>query len=571
MLAQDEPRDMLAAIRRLLLIGSPPLWTVVALGATLLLSATLSVLPPLFIGRMIDALQHRAFSEVLRQLGWYALVTAGFGAIQVIDGFSSTVLQGTLGRNLRVGLISKLSRVRFDALSQLTPGEISNRATGDVSALSTQLQYSLFPTLLSLCTLAATIAAMAKLDPRLAGIAIAFALLTLVPMRLSAPRMAALHKSQSEANDELYGELQEDATLQGLAILRNTQATAKRLARFANVNARIFRLDVAQSVLSEGTGLVSTLVSMLGPAAVMALGAYLAVKGQITPGTIVTILIYQSRMTGSFSTLSSLQLTFATISVVVRRLLDVFDLPEEQSGNRPFLPGDLAVRNLCMTRDGRTVLDNVTLTVDRGQHIAIVGPSGAGKSTLATLIVRLYDPDVGSITVGGIDLSDISLESLRTWVAVVPQDPLIFDDTFLGNVTLMHSDVNDDDLARVMALCRLEGVVARLPVGMRTRLGQRGFRLSGGERQRICLARAVLQDPQVLILDEALSGVDIETERDILAALRSQFEGRTLIAITHRLGSIAGFDRIFVLQRGRIVAEGTYDELRMHSLFVGAT
>lgn len=562
---------MLAAIRRLLVIGRPPFWTLIALGATLLLSATLSVLPPLFIGRVIDALQHRAFSEVLRQLGWYALVTAGFGAIQVIDGFSSTVLQETLGRNLRVGLITKLSRVRFDALSQLTPGEISNRATGDVSGLSTQLQYSLFPTLLSLCTLAATIAAMVRLDPRLAGVAIVFALLTIVPMRLSAARMAALHKSQSEAGDELYGELQEDSTLQGLAILRNAQATAKRLARFSNINAKIFQLGVAQSILSEGTGLASTIVSMLGPAAVMALGAYLAVKGEITTGTIVTILIYQSRMSGSFSALSSLQITFATIAVVVRRLLDVVDLPEEQSGNRPFALGALSIRSLSMTRDRRTVLDKVTLTVENGEHAAIVGPSGAGKSTLASLIVRLYDPDSGSIAVGGTDLTDISLESLRTSVAVVPQDPMIFDDTFLENVILMRSEVSDDELARVIALCSLEGVVARLPVGMKTRLGQRGFRLSGGERQRICLARAVLQNPQILVLDEALSGVDIETEREILSALRSRFEGRTLIAITHRLGSIAGFDRIFVLQRGQIVAEGVYEDLRMRSAFVGAT
>jgi ATP-binding cassette, subfamily B, bacterial len=562
---------MLASLQRLFSIGRPPLWGLLGLATTMLLSAALSVLPPLFIGRIIDALQHREFSEMLRQLAWYAFVTALFGAIQLIDGYSSTVLRETLGRNLRIGLISKLGCVRFNALSKLTPGEIINRATGDVDVLLSQLQYSLFPTLMSLCTLAATIAAVVRLDPLLALVAIAFAFLTLLPARVSAPRLAALHRSQAQATDELYGELQDGATLQGLAILRNAYANSRRIKRFSDVTAKIFELGVRQSVLGEGTALASTLVNMVGPAAIMALGAYLAIKGQITPGTIVTILIYQSRMSGPFTALSSLQVTLATIGVGVRRLFDVLDLPEERSGNRPFAAGALAIQSVSMTRDERTVLDKVTLTVNLGQHVAIIGPSGAGKSTLASLIVRLYDPDSGYLSVGGVDLPDIELGSLRAAVVIVPQDPLVFDASFFENITAMSPGENTDELSAVIALCQLDGVVARLPEGMRTRLGQRGFRLSGGERQRICLARALLQGPQLLILDEALSGVDIEMERQILANLRRQLEGRTFIAITHRIRSLGDFDRIFVLQRGQVTAEGTLEELRTHSAFVGAS
>jgi ABC-type multidrug transport system fused ATPase/permease subunit len=178
---------------------------------------------------------------------------------------------------------------------------------------------------------------------------------------------------------------------------------------------------------------------------------------------------------------------------------------------------------------------------------------------------RLYDPDGGSIAIGGVDLRAFSLDSLRSSVSIVAQDSLVFDASFHDNVTFMSPDADAAQIERVLATCRLEDVLARLPDGMDAMLGQRGFRLSGGERQRICLARALLQRPDCLVLDEALTGVDVEMERAILGDLRVLFEGRTLVVVTHRLSSISGFDQIVLFENGTVAAQGTHDEMRRSS------
>jgi ABC-type multidrug transport system fused ATPase/permease subunit len=546
--------SFLADARRLLAMGRPPAWTLVVLPAAIVAASALSVLPPLFVGRMVDGLTHRDFPDVMRQLAFYAAVTVSCGLAQLADGYVSSIFRETFARNVRLGMVRKLDSVRFDALARLTPGEVINRVTSDVDAISMQLQYALFPTLLNLCTLVATIAAMAAVDVRLSGIAVVFALLTLLPLRLTARRIAALHRDQAESTDDVQSCMQEGATLAGLALLRNPHAGASRFARFEAIATSVAKYGIAQTLVAEGTGLASTLVNMLGPTAVLGIGAYLVARGQMTPGAIVTMLIYQARMSGPLGALSSLQVMVAVIGVVARRLFDVLDLPDERSGTAPFELGALRIRDVELQKDGRAVLRAVTLTIEPGAHVVVNGPSGSGKSTLATLLLRFYDPASGTISVGDKDLALFSLSSLRESVALVSQDPMVFDASLLENLTLTCPSAGPEDVAAALGICDLHEVVARLPDGMQTRLGQRGFRLSGGERQRLCLARAVLQQPKLLILDEALTGVDVEAEARILARLRAHFRNSTLLVVTHRLDSVSGFDGAVTMEDGRVVS-----------------
>jgi ATP-binding cassette subfamily B protein len=538
----------------LLALGRPPVWTLAVLPASIVAAAMLSALPPLFVGRMVDALTHRDFSDVMRQLALYAAVTALCGLAQFADGYVSSIFRETFARNMRLALVRKLDGVRFDALAGLTPGEVINRVTGDVDALSMQLQYALFPTLLNVCTLAATLAAMAALDLRLCGIAFAFALLTLVPLRFTARRIATLHREQAESTDDLQGYLQEGATLAGLALLRHPRAGAFRFNRFRAIATSISTFGITQALVSEGAGLAGTLANMLGPTAVLGIGAYFVSRGHMTPGAIVTMLVYQARMAAPLGALSSLQVMVAAIGVVARRLFDVLDLPDERSGVAPFELGTLRLRDVDLRKDGRTILRAVTLTIAPGEHVVVNGPSGSGKSTLATLLLRFYDPASGTISIGDASLDSVALSSLRESVALVAQDPLVFDASMLENLTLMRPGAGDGDIAEALDVCELHEVVGRLPGGLSARLGQRGFRLSGGERQRLCLARAVLQQPKLLILDEALTGVDVESEARILARLRAHFWNRTMIVITHRLDAVAGFDGAITMENGRVVA-----------------
>jgi ATP-binding cassette, subfamily B, bacterial len=552
--AEARPPHFFADARRLLALGRPPSWTLFVLPASIVVASALSVLPPLFVGRMVDGLTRRDFSSVMQQLALYAAVTVLYGLAQLTDGYVSSIFRETFARNMRVGLVRKLDKVCFDALSRLTPGEVINRVTSDVDGLSMQFQYALFPTLLNVCMLLATIAAMAAVDARLSAIAVGFALLTLLPLRFTARRIAALHREQAEATDDLQSYMQEGATLAGLALLRNPRAGASRMSRFEAIATSISKFGITQSLVSEGAGLAGTLVNMLGPTAVLGIGAYLVARGQMTPGAIVTMLIYQARMVAPLGALSSLQVMVAAIGVVARRLFDVLDLPDERSGDALFELGALRIRNVEVLKDERAILRAVTLTIQPGAHIVLNGPSGSGKSTLATLLLRFYDPASGTISVGDKELPLFSLSSLRESVALVSQDPMVFDASLLENLTLMRPNAGAEDIAEALAICDLHDVVGRLPDGLKTRLGQRGFRLSGGERQRLCLARAVLQQPKLLILDEALTGVDVETEAQILARLRTRFRESTMFVITHRLDSVSGFDGVVGMEDGRVVS-----------------
>jgi ATP-binding cassette, subfamily B, bacterial len=540
--------------RRLLAIGRPPKWTLVVLPLSIAAASFLAVLPPLFVGRMVDGLTHRDFNAVMLQLALYAGVTALCGFAQLSDGYVSSVFRETFARNMRVGMVRKLDTVRFDALAALTPGEVINRVTSDVDAMCMQFQYALFPTILNACTLIATIVAMAALDVRLCGIAVAFAFLTLLPLRLCTPRIAQLNSDHAEANDDLHTYMQEGATLSGLALLRNPRAGATRSQRFASIATSIATFGMAQTLASEKAGLAGTLVNMLGPTAVLGAGAYLVAHGQMSPGAIVTMLIYQSRTAGPLGALSALQVTAAAFRVASRRLFDVLDLPDERSGDASFELGTLHIRDVELQRGERAILRAVTLTIPRGSHVVVKGSSGSGKSTLASLLLRLYDPASGTISLGDQPLQGIALSSLRESAALVSQDPMIFDASLRENLTLMRPEAGPDEIAEALSLCDLHEVVARLPDGLQTRMGQRGFRLSGGERQRLCLARAVLQGPQLLVLDEALTGVDVETEAAILARLRDRFRASTLLVITHRLDSACGFDGTITMHDGRILS-----------------
>ncbi|MBV9719266.1 MAG: ABC transporter ATP-binding protein [Candidatus Eremiobacteraeota bacterium] len=543
----------LAGISKILSFARPPRWTVIAVPAAIILVSALSILPPLFIGRIIDALDRHSLTAVLQHLGLYCLTMGVVGGVQFASGYAATVFRESQVRNLRTAFVIKLNTVALDALAKFDPGQIKNRIVGDVEALSLQMQYGLFPTVTSLVTLVATIAALVRLDVRFAIISVTLSLLTLVPMRLAARRVATLSKQEAEAKDDLYGALQEGVTVQGVALFRNPMAASQRLKHLGTISERIFGLNIAESLLGQCTDLASTLLSMLGPAAVLAVGAYLVIKGNVTPGIVVTALIYQSRIATPFGTLSSLQSTFAALTVVVTRLLEIFDLPDESSGDRQFAPGRLIFRDVELTRDGRAALRGVTLSVEPTTHIAIIGPSGAGKSTLASLIPRLSDPVCGKVEIGDVDVGDFTLDSLRRAIAIVPQDSLLLDATLVANLTLMQPDASDDEIALALKDSVLEELVDRLPNGIMTRLGHRGFRLSGGERQRVCLARALLQNPKLLILDEALSGVDIETERIILGRIRRRLRDRMMIVITHRVISAEGFDRVVAMESGRIV------------------
>jgi ATP-binding cassette subfamily B protein len=550
----------LAAARRLAAVGKPPLWWGAGVIATLVVSAALGTLPPLFTGRIVDALQALNAKLAMQELAAFVAVTLIAGIASFANTYSSTVFREAIARNLRVFMMHKLLRARLGGLEKLTLGEIANRINVDVHELCSRFEYSLFPSLQGICALIATAAVMLALDYRFALISFAAVAFGVLPTKLTTARYTALQRQELKVQDELAGALNESATLSALALLRNARAAARESAAYAGLADRSRHLRLSSSLLSGIAGFATTLVNLAGPIAVLALGAYLLLHHAVSVGTIVTFLMYQARLYGPFAGLSVLPLQLASIGVTAGRVLEIADLEEETSGDRPFVAGDVALSGVSVVRERRTIVNDANVHVPHGARAAIVGASGSGKSTIAMLLLRLHDTAAGTLRIAGHDVRDIDLARLREAVAVVAQDPLIFDTTLLENLTYTNPLATRSAIDRAVRLCRLDEVVARLPEGLDARLGQRGFRLSGGERQRICLARALLQDPEILVLDEALTGVDVETEARIVADLRDELHGKTLIVITHRLASIEEFDPIVVVEEGEITVQGTHAE-----------
>ncbi|MGA8841031.1 MAG: ABC transporter ATP-binding protein [Candidatus Aquilonibacter sp.] len=554
-------RQTFAEAARFFALGRVPAWTLIVLPLTIVVLAALSALPPLFIGNIVDALQHRDVHGVVRALGFYVSIAILLALLGLGSSYASSIFRETLARNIQLSLFAKINRASFESLSAMTLGQVTNRILGDVRQMGTQLEYSLFPVLSNVCALLATLGIMIRLDYRLALVAFVCAFAVLLPLRIASPRVMRLQRLSSAKSDEVFGTVAEAASLTGLAAHRNAAAARHKMSHIEALTSDVFKLRVRSVILGGITGVGTSLMGMIGPSAVMALGAYLVLRGELSVGVIVAILIYQSRISAPITTLSQLQLTFAGMGVTIGRILEIANLPDESSGSKAFHPGTITFRDVSASREGRTILNRASFEIELGRHVAIIGASGAGKSSVASLILRLCERSSGRIAVGPHNLEEFVLEGLRSSIGLVSQDPFVTNASMRDNITLNQTSVEPEAFARVISVARLDEVIARLPQGLDTVLGQRGFRLSGGECQRICLARGLLQDPDILILDEALTGVDIDMERRIIEDIRDAYSTRTIIVMTHRLDSIRDFDTLIALESGSVVASGSPREL----------
>jgi ATP-binding cassette, subfamily B, bacterial len=556
-------RESLRAVRCALGRSKPPPLLVAASAAAFLAVAALGVLPPLYTANIVDALQRRDLAVAFHALGAYLAVTIGYALAQFASSYATSWLRESLVVNLRVALMEKLRSASLQELSKLTLGEIANRIATDIESLTGQLEFCVVPVVQGVVSIVATAAVMLTQNVELSLVSFAIVGLVVVPIRLVTPRLSAQQRRISAMRDDLCGTINETANLSALALLRNRSAARREGARLLDLVTRMRALKLKQTVTGEWAALATTALNLLGPTAILGVGALQLMQHRLDSlGTIIAFLMFYGRLAAPFSSLSGVPLQVAAIGVVAQRLMDIFDLADEASGSAPFAHDAIEFRGVRVERGERVLLSGVDLHVAPGMHAAIVGPSGSGKSTLATLIPRLYDVSAGEVSIGREAIADLDLATLREGVAFVAQDPLIFDATLHENLTYTRPDASPDDVAEAISLAGLDGVVGRLSEGLQTRLGQRGFRLSGGERQRICVARALVQRPDVLILDEALTGLDLEHELHVLRGIRAFMKGRTLLLITHRIASVADFDRIFIVEKGRIRASGSHERLR---------
>ncbi len=488
--------------------------------------------------------------------------------------------------DLRVKVFAHIQEMSLAFFTRARTGALVSRLNNDVSGVRDAFSNILSTTLGNLVTVVLVLAAMFSLSWRLTLATLILVPVFLLPARYVGRRIKALTRESYDRAADLNNLMVERFNVAGAMVSKvfgrprdETRAFEQQAGRVRDISLKV---GLYSRLLFIGLGLVASLAVSL----VYGWGGLQAVRHALDVGTVVALISYLLRLYGPLTALSNLQVDVMTTLVSFERVFEVLDLKPmvaERADARPVPPGpariefdavsfrypspnEVSLASLeAVSGPGRqaerTVLEDISFVAEPGQMVALVGPSGAGKTTLAQLVARLYDVTSGSLRVNGLDLRDATLESVRATVGMVMQDAHLFHDTVRSNLLYARPGASEAELAAALADAQVASVVAALPQGLDTVIGDRGHRLSGGERQRVAIARLLLKAPPVVILDEATAHLDSESERAIQEAFRSALRGRTSLVIAHRLSTVQNADQILVLDKGRIVERGRHAEL----------
>jgi ATP-binding cassette subfamily B protein len=543
-----------------------PYWRRLTLVVALsIVSTALSLALPYLSRTLVDrALVGRDLLSLYRTVGLFALTSIAGFALTAVTGLRYTRVSADILFDMRLALYRHLQQLspRFYARTPL--GEILARVNNDVGEIQRVAAESLLAWVGNVLFLAGSIAAMFWLDARLALVGVALVPASVWALGRVRTTLARRVKAVREASAGVGTFLIE--TLQAVRLVVTSNAQAREVDRFRAHNAAFVDALMSMQLWSYLSGSVPGLFLSIGYAAVFVYGGHRVIDGTLTLGTFVAFMAYQMRLLQPVQALMGLYSSLATVQVSLARVHELLDTPPEvtETASPAALTGvSGAIDFDRVTVDlGRgQVLRDVSFSIAAGQTLAIVGPSGTGKSTIADLLLRLIDPDRGAIRLDGHDLREVALEDLRRHVVLVDQEPFVFHATIADNIRYARPGATDAEVRDAARAAGIAGFIDALPDGYTTVVGERGAALSAGERQRLAIARALLVDPHVLVLDEPTASLDPVTERHVLEGYSRIMRGRTTILITHRLTLAAAADRVLVLAGNGIVEEGRPAEL----------
>lgn len=552
--------------RRLLGYVRPHLTRMILAAFSLLMVSLMSLVFPWIVRSLVDSVFVRHDEHTLNLI---TLALFGVFLLQALFNYTQTYLIAWIGErivaDLRQDLFAHLQALSPAFYGERRTGELMSRVTNDVNAVQNTVSGNLLSLLQQVVTLTGSIVIIFYLDWRLSLLM----LLVAPPIALSAAFFGRWLSHIARRVQESLG----DATTvlaEALANVRVVQAFTREpyeVGRFGGLIERVFTLTLQRiRVRAVFTALI-TFLTFAAITAVLWFGGREVLAGRLTPGGLISFLFYIFLIAGPMGALTNLYGQAQEAMGAARRIFEVLDTPRDirdRPGARPLPPlrGDLTFDDVWFGYlPDRDVLKGVSFGVEAGRMAALVGPSGAGKTTIGSLIPRFYEPARGAITLDGIDIRTATLVSLRGQIAVVPQEPVLFGITVRENIAYGRLDATDAEIEAAARAANAHDFVIDLPDGYQTVVGERGVKLSGGQAQRLAIARAFLKDPPILILDEATSDLDAESEFLVQQALSELMRGRTVLVIAHRLATVKHADRVVVVHAGRIAEMGTHDEL----------
>ncbi len=554
--------------RRAVLLLSPHKVLLSGFLAAIALASLVGLVPPLLIRQIID-------SAIPNDDGGELNLLAGVMAALIVLGAFNTVLQSWLSNSISQTVMLDLRTRLFRHLSSLSlgwftanrSGDTLSRVNNDVGSLQFVVSTTLGEVIGNLITLISTFALMLVLDWQLAMFSVVLIPIFVIPARRVGNLQRSLQGQTQTAMAAMTSQMQETLSISGVLLMKTFGRGEDESRRFEDVAAQVRSLSIRRVMAGRWFAMAMGMFGALAPAVVFWYGGHRVLSGDVSLGTVVALAALLPRIFGPAAALLNVHVSVLSSLALFERIFDYLDL-EPEIADKPGaielsdVRGRIAFRDVSFSYvQGQEVLHDVSFDIPAGHFAAFVGPTGAGKTTIAYLIPRLYDVKQGQLLIDGHDVRNVTLESLTSNMAMVNQEPFLFHESIRENLRYASPDATDVEIEAACRAANIHTHIAGLPDGYETVVGERGYRLSGGEKQRVAIARALLKDPAVLILDEATSAVDSVTERAIQDALETLRQGRTVIAIAHRLSTVIGADVVFVIEEGSVVEQGTHAEL----------
>ena len=575
------------SLRRVKVFAAPYKWEIIWFLLAICVSALLALAPPLLFRAILDTAIPNEDRSLITTLAVVVVFAAiGDAGLAIVQRWLSSRIGEGLIYDLRVALFDKVQQMPVAFFTRTQTGALTSRLNNDVVGAQNAVTSTLGSVVSNVVVLVTTLAAMLALEWKLTLLSLVVLPVFVAPAKRVGQRLGLIAREQMDLNAQMNTQMNERFNVSGAIVVKLFGRRDREVSVFSKRAAGVRDTGIKAALYGRVFFVALGLVGAMGAAAIYGVGAHLVVSGGISAGTLVAMAAFVQRIYQPLTGLTNARVDLMTAFVSFDRVFEVLDAPVnifDRPGAYDLVDprGEVEFRNVLFRYPPASavsvatlelpgaplgdadvdVLKGVSLRIAAGSTVAIVGASGSGKSTMVTLVPRLYDATNGAVLVDGHDVRDLTGDSLHDAIGVVSQDPHLFHESIESNLRYAKPDATTEEIVAACKAARIQETIDALPDGLATLVGERGYRLSGGEKQRLAIARMLLKNPAIMILDEATSHLDNENESLVQEALESALHGRTALVIAHRLSTIRDADLIVVLDDGHIMEQGTHDEL----------